>query len=326
MSLRLVAVAGLSLVVVAALTLGVVLLGPQSAERPVSVPLPALDGTDYVALGDSFSSGPLIPLMRNDASGCFRSTNNYPAYVADLLDVATYRDATCASAVTADLRSSQAVLLGSSRPPPQLDALSQDTDLVTLGIGGNDFGLFGSIIGGCSRLTPWRSAGSPCRDSLVGAGGEDVKAGDARRIQRPVTRAVREVREAAPHAEVLVVGYPQLMPDRGSCGAAGLTAGDAAWVSGIQTLLNRSLQRAAEAEGATYVDLTAASRGHDVCARKEAWVNGRIDRIGVALGFHPFQRGMAGVARVVFEAVTGDVAPEVTGDAAPPPDAVVRSG
>lgn len=324
MSLRLLVAAAMTLVVVALVAGGVWLLGGQSDDLPASAQLPDVDGTDYVALGDSFSSGPLIPLMRNDASGCFRSTNNYPAYVADLLDVATYRDATCAGAVTADLRRSQAVLLGSTRPPPQLDALSGETDLVTLGIGGNEFGLFGSIIGGCSRLVPWQSPGSPCRDTFVDAQGGDTKARDALRIGRPVTRAVRAVRAAAPKAEVLVVGYPQLMPADGSCRTAGLTAGDAAWASGIQVLLNRSLERAAEAGGATYVDLTRASRGHDVCAGKDAWVNGRIDRIGVALGFHPFQRGMAGVARVVFEAVTGHVAPRVTGDAAPPADAIVR--
>lgn len=324
MSLRLVVGSALTLVVVGAVAVAVWPLGGQSDDRPVSAPLPALDGTDYVALGDSFSSGPLIPLMRNDASGCFRSTNNYPAYLADLLDVSTYRDATCAGAVTADLWRAQPVVLGSTRPPPQLDALSDETDLVTLGIGGNDFGLFGSIIGGCSRLLPWRSPGSPCRDSFAGAQGADTKARDARRIRRPVTRAVREVREAAPNAEVLVVGYPQLMPADGSCRAAGLTAGDAAWASGIQVRLNRSLERAAEAGGATYVDLTEASVGHDVCAGKDAWVNGRIDRIGVALGFHPFQKGMAGVARIVYEAVTGDAAPQVAGDAAPPADAIVR--
>ncbi|MEO5852633.1 MAG: SGNH/GDSL hydrolase family protein [Nocardioides sp.] len=322
MSLRLLVAAALTLVVVVVVAAGAVLIGTPSDERPVSVPIPVADGTDYVALGDSFSSGPLIPLMRNDASGCFRSTNNYPAYLADLLDVTTYGDATCAGAVAADLRRSQTVLLGSTRPPPQLSALSEETDVVTLGIGGNEFGLFGSIIGGCSRLAPWRSPGSPCRDGFTDAQGGDTKARDARRIRGPVTRAVREVREAAPDAEILVVGYPRLMPDRGSCQAAGLTAGDAAWARSIQRLLNRSLERAASAEGAAYVDLTDASRGHDVCAGKDAWVNGRLDRIGVALSFHPLRRGMAGVARVVFEAVTGDVAPEVTGDATPPAEAV----
>ena len=38
----------------------------------------------YVALGDSYSAGPLVPTPRRDPDGCLRSTNNYPAYLAGL--------------------------------------------------------------------------------------------------------------------------------------------------------------------------------------------------------------------------------------------------
>jgi hypothetical protein len=37
------------------------------------------ESIDYVALGDSYTAGPLIPVVREDAPGCFRSTSNYPA-------------------------------------------------------------------------------------------------------------------------------------------------------------------------------------------------------------------------------------------------------
>ena len=36
----------------------------------------------YVALGDSYATGPGIPNPRIDSPGCFRSTNNYPARLA----------------------------------------------------------------------------------------------------------------------------------------------------------------------------------------------------------------------------------------------------
>ena len=333
---RLLLAAGALLLLVVGVAWGVGVLGSDDEQRAgtvapdapgtpgTSVAAPASAGLDYVALGDSFSSGPLIPLMRNDASGCFRSTNNYPAYVADLLDVASYRDVSCAGAVTSDLRRAQAVFLSDTRPPPQLDALSDDTDLVTIGIGGNDYGLFGSIIGGCSRLATWSSPGSPCRDSFTAPDGTDTKARDARRIRGQMTRALAGVREAAPEADILVVGYPRLMPERGSCRAAGLTGKDAAWASRIAVLLNRSIERAADANDATFVDLSHASRGHDVCAGREAWVNGRKDRPERALGFHPFQEGMAGVARVVAEAASGERPPRISGDAEPPEGSVVR--
>ena len=120
---------------------------------------------DYVALGDSYSAGPLIEVGRQDPVGCFRSTNNYPAYLAGYFGVRSYRDVTCSGATTDDFRSPQTLILGDTEPPPQLDALSRGTDLVTIGIGGNDFGLFGSLIvhlrpGGRER---------PAGDALPGA-------------------------------------------------------------------------------------------------------------------------------------------------------------
>ena len=36
--------------------------------------------------------------------------------------------------------------------PAQLDAVTEDTSLVTLSIGGNDFGLFSALVGGCAQL------------------------------------------------------------------------------------------------------------------------------------------------------------------------------
>ena len=187
---------------------------------------------DYVALGDSDSAGPLIPVVREDAPGCFRSTNNYPANLAGLLDVDSYADATCSGASTRDVTRRQPSMLGGTRPRPQAAALSERTDLVTVGLGGNDFGLFGSISGGCRERFSWRSASAPCRDAFVDATGRDTKARDARRIRGTLRTALEEVRDRAPDADVYVVGYPRLLPETGSCAAAGFTAGDAAWARG----------------------------------------------------------------------------------------------
>jgi lysophospholipase L1-like esterase len=307
--------------VAAAVGLGFAVVGPAEpgGQRAGAS---AVEPVDYVALGDSYSAGPLIPLVRNDASGCFRSTNNYPAYLAALLDVASYRDATCSGARTVDLIRRQRVMLGSVRPMPQASALSGETDLVTVGIGGNDFGLFGSIASDCS--SSWRASGAPCRTRFTDGHGRDTKAHDARRIRANVEAALAEVRTRAPEADVYVVGYPRLLPEDGTCREAGFSHADADWARRIARLLNRSLRLAAEATGATYVDLYPASRGHDICAGRDAWVNGRTIRMGLALSFHPFQIGMREMARVVYEAVTGDEAPPIAGDADPPERSVAR--
>ena len=91
---------------------------------------------NYVALGDSYTSGPFIPAQRWDPIGCGRSTNNYPALLADKLHVRSYTDVSCGGADTSNLTQPQDVILG--RNPAQLAALGVSTDLVTIGIGGND--------------------------------------------------------------------------------------------------------------------------------------------------------------------------------------------
>ena len=88
----------------------------------------------YVALGDSYSAGPLIPTT-DLAGGCARSDHNYPSLVAKGLGVRTLVDVTCSGATTADVTHVQRTF-GDARIPPQGRMLTPDTDLVTIGIGG----------------------------------------------------------------------------------------------------------------------------------------------------------------------------------------------
>src|ERR1700712_2943071 len=62
---------------------------------------------DYFGLGDSYSAGPLIAPSRTDPTGCFRSSNNYPAFLAGYLDVTTYRDVSCSGARVRDFAKRQ---------------------------------------------------------------------------------------------------------------------------------------------------------------------------------------------------------------------------
>ncbi|HQR28227.1 MAG TPA: SGNH/GDSL hydrolase family protein [Nocardioides sp.] len=319
--------AAAALAALVALVVAVAVVRAQpSADRAQALPAAAQDARiDYVALGDSYSAGPLVPAGRPDPRGCFRSTNNYPAFLAGYLQVRSYRDVTCSGATTEDLFAPQGLLLGGERPPAQLSALSRGTDLVTVGIGGNDFGLFGSLIATCGRLAAAEPAGAPCREHFTDAQGVDTLARDARLIQANVARVLREVRARAPEARVYVVGYPRILPADGTvCAQAPLAAGDYRWADSVERLLNRSLRRAALASGARYVDLYAASAGHDVCAGPAAWVNGNQLLLGVAADYHPFLRGMRGIARAIYHQVTGERAP--AGQyAAPPPGSVVTN-
>lgn len=278
------------------------MLEPSILEGPDSA-------IDYVALGDSYTSGPFITAMRQDPSGCARSRDNYPAFLADWLDVASYIDVSCSGAVTDDLTGRQRTFDG-DRVPPQLSALGPGTELVTMGIGGNDFDLF-------TRLVACRGAARDCPPSVAA---EMLR--DARSVKARVARAVRQVLRRAPDAEVYVVGYPQILPADGPCRPIGLSAASAAGARRVADRLNESLRQGAKAAGASYVDLATPSEGHDVCAGDEAWVNGPDFRAGVAAPFHPMIEGMRAAAAVIYEDVTGEE-PEVTEYADPDSDAVV---
>lgn len=302
----------LSLRLLAALG-GVVLSAACSGGVDPDVPEPAAfgdlpAGIDYVALGDSYSAGPLVTTVRSDPSGCVRSTDNYPAFLAGWLSVESYTDVTCTAADTRDLTGRQRLVDGKS-VAPQLEALSDDTDLVTLGIGGNDFSIYSTLID-CIEA---------CSDEV-----QQLLLHNAVRVERRVAGAVREITERAPEAEVFVVGYPRVLPERRPCRAAPLTPAGLKVATEVADRLNDSLRSGAETAGAAYVDVDPASQGHDVCAGRAAWINGPKMRLGIAAPFHPVLAGMRGVAAEVFRSVTGDDAPEAE-TASPPQEAVVRN-
>ena len=92
----------------------------------------------YVALGDSYTAVGDLLQPSDGPLGCFRSTVNFPHDLASALHVADLVDASCGGAVTSDMTGPQSVIGGTN--PAQFDSLTPDTDLVTVGIGGNDIG------------------------------------------------------------------------------------------------------------------------------------------------------------------------------------------
>jgi len=264
---------------------------PESVSPTAPDPLAGVYD-EYVALGDSFTAGPLIAPPDPDGESCGRSLANYPNKVADRLQIDTLRDMSCSGADTTHLTTRQSNLFGEN--PPQLRALRPSTDLVTLGIGGNDFGVFGRLVVGCARVADEDLDGAPCRQQL-----SDL-VGVFDQIQARITEALRTIQERSPDAEILLVGYPHLAPRNGTCtDELPFAAGDYGFARDLEQGLNDALRAAASLAEVEFVDVGAASAGHDACAGDEAWVNGRRAKQGEALSYHPFERGMTAVADLV---------------------------
>lgn len=253
-------------------------------------------GLRYVALGDSYTAAPFVPSVLL-ANGCVRSTNNYPHVVARTLDLTAFVDVSCSGAQTKDMFVSQLPGVG-----PQLDAVTPDTDVVTLGIGGNDFGVFGTLVGFCTTLYPSDPTGAPCRD-VMRADGRDRLLADVAQIRERVRAVIAAVKQRAPQAQVIVVGYPQFAPRHGSCpDLLPLARGDLRYANQVNQRLTLALRRAAAQQHVDYVDVWRASRGHDVCSA-DPWINGRVTDYTRAQAYHPFANEQAAVAALVVQQI-----------------------
>ncbi|MHC3469327.1 SGNH/GDSL hydrolase family protein [Streptomyces sp. 7R007] len=248
-------------------------------------------GTHYVSLGDSYTSGPLIP-QQVDAN-CARSDHNYPSLLAAERRMTAFKDVSCAGATTEEMWKPQ----GTNEP--QLDAVQRDTDLVTVQIGGNDIG-FGTIIGTCARLAAQDLAGNPCQRYYT-ASGADQLAQAVLETAPKVARVLRAVHARAPHARVVVVGYPDLLPDDGSgCyPSVPFAAKDFPYLRDTEKRLNLMLRLVAAFNRAEYADTYGPTVGHDMCkAPADRWIE-PLQPASPAAPAHPNAKGEAAMAQAV---------------------------
>jgi lysophospholipase L1-like esterase len=264
------------------------------ARAETSTPRPAIR---YVAMGDSFSSGPLISLpQRGSPLGCLRSDHDYAVLVARALKASSFTDVSCGGARTEHMTHPQTNLLLGRANPPQFTALAKDTTLVSLTIGGNDVGFSHSYQCVVYALTD--PSGAPCRKALTKNGIDQYQV--AIRAAAPKVAAVlRGIHALAPHADVYLLNYLRLLPAKGpGCfPIVPIARGDVRYLRGVQDDLHRMLAAQAAATGVTYVDVSAP--GHDMCQNVgRRWVEGIPAR--PAAPIHPNAAGERAMARFLL--------------------------
>lgn len=270
----------------------------NSAEPPEDQ-LPTTEPFVYVALGDSYTAAHGVP-GTSWLDGCLQSARNYPSLVADSMPRSTLVDVSCSGASTQHMLEERTY--GTIRHPPQFEAVTKDADLVTVSIGYNDFRLFSTLFNRCVQMARKDPEGSPCRDKLVQPGGFDFLGKRVKIIGHRITDVVKGIRERAPGAQILVVSYPHLLPEKGYCvDRVPLAKGDYAYVRSINEAMSQAQRKAADSvDGADYVDVTGASVGHDVCS-SDPWVAG-IDPVATrAAAYHPFAVEQRAVADLVLD-------------------------
>jgi hypothetical protein len=255
----------------------------------------AARAANYVALGDSYAAGPIIP-NQIAPLGCLKSDHNYAHLAAPNIGL-PLRDPTCSGATTADMTSPQETELGTN--PPQFNSLNGETSVVSLTIGGNDIG-FAEIALSCVTINPFST---PCK-AKYDSGGHDQIAERIAATAPKVAAVLQGIHSRSPAAKVFVVNYAAIFPQTGfGCWPQmPIGFGDVPYLRAKEQELNAMLATEAAANGATLVNWYNASSGHDACkSASTRWVEPVVPT-NPAAPIHPNQRGMEGAAAILAAA------------------------
>ncbi len=256
----------------------------------------AARAANYVALGDSYAAGPLIPNPVLPL-GCLKSDHNYAHLAAPGIGL-SLRDASCSGATTVDMTNPQEVEIDGPNPP-QFNSLDASTTVVSLTIGGNDIG-FSEVAESCITLNPFSH---PCLDKYDAGGVDQLKA----RIEATapkVAAVLQGIHARSPAAKIYVVNYPAIFPETGLGCWPQMPIGfqDVPYLRSTEQRLDAMLATQAAANGATLVNWYNASIGHDACKGSSTrWVEPLVPG-ELAAPIHPNKAGMEGGAKALLAA------------------------
>jgi lysophospholipase L1-like esterase len=246
---------------------------------------PIASGAKYVALGSSFAAGPGIA---NQLESCGRSDHNYPRLVATALSL-SLTDVSCSGATTANILDTS-----QGDAAPQIDAVSRDTALVTVTIGGNDISFTASTFA-CAGT----KADEHCSASLDHA---NINAAVAQLPAR-LGAVLDAIKAKAPQAIIVLVTYPRIFTlDAASCSDLELSPEDTAYLASRGQKLEDAFTSIVASRQILIADAYVRGEGHGPCAASERWVNGaKVAETGVP--FHPTVDGHVEMARLVLAAL-----------------------
>ncbi|MGW2288380.1 SGNH/GDSL hydrolase family protein [Streptomyces phaeochromogenes] len=278
---------------------------------------------DWVALGDSYTAG-VIPAAGDTfevpRDGCERTDRSYPQVIdRDLGSLIDLTNVSCGAATIEDVTFNAQEPIGRHLPPfsedpdypfppvpPQSEAVSSGTDVVTVGVGGNTLG-FAEILLTCLQLGDGSGGvGTPCRDDLA----DNIPA-RLTKVGQDYDDMLATLHERAPQAKIVNVGYPTVIPeDTSKCRYndweqfASITPGDLDWLrDDVLKPLNATIEKTAGEHEDAFVDLTPSSRNHSVCDAGR-WVEGVFATFPTDVAFvHPNAKGHNNAADQVSVAI-----------------------
>ncbi|WP_405204712.1 SGNH/GDSL hydrolase family protein [[Kitasatospora] papulosa] len=223
---------------------------------------------DYVALGDSYSSGVGAGSYDSASGDCKRSTRAYPALWKAANNPASFAFTACSGARTGDVTAGQ------------LGPLNSATDLVSISIGGNDAG-FADVMTTCVLQSE-----ATCLNRIATA-----RAYVDSTLPGKLDSVYSAISAKAPSARVVVLGYPPFYQLGGSC-IAGLSEKERTAINGAADYLNAATAKRAADHGFTFGDVTSTFTGHEICSGS-AWLHS-VNWLNIGESYHPTAAGQSG--------------------------------
>ena len=259
--------------ILATASLAVAALGLLAAAPVAS----AQSTVNYVALGDSYSSGVGAGNYTSSSGSCDQSTSAYPVLWANASAPASFVNETCSGATTSSVISSQ------------LGALNSGTSLVSITVGGNDVG-FSSVMETCVLEST-----SSCVSAVDNAESEI-----ASQLPGELNNVLGDIKSDAPNARVVVLDYPQLYDLSKSSSCIGLSTTDRTDLNQGASELDSAIQAAAGRYGDVFADVQGQFAGHQICD-SSSWLHS-VNFLDIDESYHPTASGQADGYLPVFTA------------------------
>jgi lysophospholipase L1-like esterase len=252
--------------VLAAASIGLATHADASTTGPATV--------NYVALGDSYAAGVGAGTPTNT---CGLTAGAYgELWAASKPNEVNLTIPACSGATSVDVVTSQ------------LGDLNRDTNLVSVTVGANDLQL----------VTVLEICADPTQAATCATAEAGVKTALATTFPQAIATMLATVHSTAPHARLVVTGYPRPFASVADCPTFPVSATLRTDADSFIDALNGVLVDQARRAHATFVDVTRRFTGHELCSA-DPWLVG-VEGLAAGTTLHPTLQGQTEGYLVAF--------------------------
>ncbi|BEV00389.1 SGNH/GDSL hydrolase family protein [Novosphingobium olei] len=216
-------------------------------------PSPLQSGDRYVALGSSYAAGPGLGTVEDGApQRCGHGAASYSRVLARTLSL-NLVDASCSGSTT------EHILEPWNEIPPQIDAVTANTKLVTITSGGNDVAFVTNLGAAACATMPVGTRPTQCPTRHT------VSEADWQGVEARLHKIAQEVRRRAPEAKLVFVDYVTVVGRKAGCASLPGSADELAASKATAQRLAALTAKVARREHAVLIRASKLTADHAPC-------------------------------------------------------------